>query len=116
MVEQPDFFICHASKDKDDVVRPMATQLMNTGASVWYDEFALRIGDSLRKKIDSALATASYGIVVLSPSFLKKEWPERELSGLVAREIAERKKIILPVYHNVIADDVRMRIPDDGDR
>lgn len=116
VVEQPDFFICHASEDKDQVVRQLATCLSNSGASVWYDEFALTLGDSLRKNIDKALAKARYGLVILSPSFLKKEWPERELSGLVAREIAERRKIILPVYHNVTSDDVRRFSPPLADK
>jgi len=116
VVEQPDFFICHASEDKDSVVRQLATRLSNSGASVWYDEFALTLGESLRKNIDKALATARYGLVILSPSFLKKEWPERELSGLVAREIAERRKIILPVYHNVTGDDVRRFSPPLADK
>jgi hypothetical protein len=116
VVEQPDFFICHASEDKDQVVRQLVTQLSNSGASVWYDEFALTLGDSLRKNIDKALATARYGLVILSPSFLKKEWPERELSGLVAREIAERRKIVLPVYHNVTGDDVRRFSPPLADK
>jgi hypothetical protein len=112
----PHFFICHAGEDKKDVVRPLAVQLSKTGASVWYDEFVMTLGDSLRKNIDKALATARYGIVVLSPHFLRKEWPERELSGLVAREIAEKRKIILPVYHNVTPEDVRRFSPPLADK
>jgi len=98
-VQQPDFFICHASEDKDQVVRQLATYLSNAGASVWYDEFALTLGDSLRKNINKALATARYGLVILSPSVFKKEWPEREFSGLVAREIAERRKMRFNAAH-----------------
>jgi hypothetical protein len=104
--EQLQFFICHASEDKEKVVRSLVRSLQDRGASVWYDEFAMSVGDSIRRNIDEALASAKYGIVVLSPSFLKKEWPKRELDGLVAREIAERRKIILPVYHEVTAHKV----------
>ena len=47
-----DVFICHTTEDKADVVRPLATALDDAGLRVWYDEFELRIGDSLRRKID----------------------------------------------------------------
>jgi hypothetical protein len=46
-----DVFISHASEDKDAVVRPLASALRKARLNVWYDEFELRIGDSLRKKM-----------------------------------------------------------------
>ncbi|GAG97464.1 unnamed protein product, partial [marine sediment metagenome] len=46
-----DVFISHASEDKHEIVRPLANALINEGLDVWYDEFTLRIGDSLRQKI-----------------------------------------------------------------
>ncbi len=55
---QYDVFISHASEDKDDVVRPLAHALQDRGLAVWYDEFELRIGDSLRRKIDRGLANS----------------------------------------------------------
>jgi hypothetical protein len=51
-----DVFISHASEDKDSIVRPLAEALIAENLQVWYDEFTLRIGDSLRRKIDSGLA------------------------------------------------------------
>jgi hypothetical protein len=47
-----DFFICHASEDKDDVAMPLFEELKNRGYEVWYDEFSLRVGDDLRREID----------------------------------------------------------------
>ena len=101
-----DVFICHASEDKDGFVRPLAEALRSHHLEVWYDEFALNVGDSLREAIDRGLAESRYGIVVLSPSFFRKRWPKRELNGLVAREIAEDRGMILPVWHHVDLDDV----------
>jgi hypothetical protein len=59
----------HASEDKDSFVRPLADELVGRGLSVWYDEFTLMIGDSLRQSIDKGLAQSRYGVVVLSPYF-----------------------------------------------
>ena len=60
-------FISHASDDKDLFVRPLAHALKAHGLKVWYDEFSLRPGDSLRRSIDRGLAECIAGLVVLSP-------------------------------------------------
>lgn len=67
-----DVFISHASEEKEDVVRPLANALKEKGMSVWYDEFELKIGDSLRRKIDQGLSKSRFGIVVISKSFIQK--------------------------------------------
>ena len=110
-----DVFICHASEDKESFVRPLANRLRAEGLKVWYDDFTLQLGDSLRQCIDHGLASSRFGIVVLSPDFLRKNWPQRELDGLVAREVAG-KKVILPIWHNVTVDDIRRRSPTLADR
>ena len=77
-----DVFIGHASEDKDDFVRSLAERLRHEGLRVWYDDFTLTVGDSLRRSIDRGLARSRYGVVVISPNFLRKEWPQKELDGL----------------------------------
>ena len=49
---QYDYFISHASEDKDLIARPLAHFLKTASFNVWYDEFALKLGDSLRASID----------------------------------------------------------------
>ncbi|MGD9850425.1 MAG: toll/interleukin-1 receptor domain-containing protein [Nitrospirales bacterium] len=111
-----DVFISHASEDKDSIARPLYTALVAKGISVWFDEATLELGDSLRQKIDDGLARCRYGIVILSPRFLAKEWPQRELDGLVARETASGEKAILPVWHEIEAQDLRKYSPTLADR
>jgi TIR domain/Domain of unknown function (DUF1883) len=101
-----DVFICHAGEDKDEVVRPLAHALRARDVEVWYDEFVLKIGDSLRRKIDKGLIACRFGVVVLSPSFFGKGWPNHELDGLVIREVAGNRQLILPIWHNVTKADV----------
>jgi hypothetical protein len=110
-----DFFISHASEDKESFVRPLANTLIKNGIKVWYDEFQLQIGDSLRKKIDEGLKFSKYGIVVLSRDFFNKNWPEYELNGLVAREM-DGIKVILPIWHNVTRDEVLSFSPTLADK
>lgn len=100
-----DVFISHASEDKEEVVRPLAIALREAGLSVWYDEFELRIGDSLRRKIDRGLGSSRFGVVVLSKAFFGKGWPEYELDGLVTRTLSG-EQILLPIWHNVSKREV----------
>jgi hypothetical protein len=105
-----DVFISHSTEDKADFVRPLANALRNSGVSVWFDEFSLKMGDSLRASIDFGLANSRYGVVVLSKSFFDKHWPIQELNGLSTRETAG-KSVILPVWHNITHEEVKERSP-----
>ncbi|MEH6732097.1 MAG: TIR domain-containing protein [Pseudoalteromonas distincta] len=112
---QHDVFISHASQDKDSFVRPLAKELTELGFDVWYDESTLKIGDSLREKIDQGLSSSRYGIVVLSESFFSKNWPQYELNGLVAREM-QGGKVILPIWHKISKDEVLSFSPTLADK
>lgn len=103
--ETYDVFISHASEDKDTIVRSIATALSELGLKVWYDEFTLRIGDSLRQKIDKGLANSRVGLVVLSPFFISKGWTNYELDGIVTRTI-NGEQILLPIWHNITKQEV----------
>lgn len=100
MTKEWDVFISHASEDKDTFVRPLAQALDQLGVKVWYDEFTLRLGDSLSSSIDKGLARSRFGLVVISESFIGKKWTERELQGLVAGTIAG-ETTILPIWLGV---------------
>jgi hypothetical protein len=101
-----DVFLCHAGEDKDAIARPLAERLRQKQWQVWFDEFELTVGDSLRHKIDEGLTISKYGVVILSRAFFGKGWPERELNGLTARETATGDKVILPIWHDVTSGDI----------
>ena len=100
-----DVFISHASEDKETIVRSLVTELVRQGLEVWYDEFTLRIGDSLRQKIDKGLARSRVGLVVLSSSFIAKGWTNYELDGIVTRAVSG-EQLLLPIWHNITKQDV----------
>lgn len=110
-----DFFISHASEDKEDFVRDLAEALSLKNFKVWYDESELMIGDSLRKKIDDGLSRCKFGIVVISPNFVQKRWTEYELNGMVAREM-NGQSLILPIWHNISMDQVLKYSPSLADK
>ena len=110
-----DAFISHASEDKEEFVRSLAEALQERGISVWYDEFELKVGDSLRRSIDKGLAKSRFGIVVLSSAFFAKNWTQYELDGLVAKEM-EGGKVILPIWHKISKDEVMSYSPSLADK
>jgi hypothetical protein len=101
-----DVFVSHASEDKEAIATPLAEALRANGLRVWYDDFSLRLGDSLRESIDRGLARSRYGVVILSGHFFSKHWPTQELNGLATREVGSQK-VILPVWHGVGFTEVR---------
>ncbi len=115
MEKDYDVFISHASEDKESIVRSLSISLKERGLSVWYDEFELRIGDSLRRKIDRGLANSRFGIVVISRDFIRKGWPNYELDGLVTRAV-DGQQILLPIWHNVTRDEVLEYSPSLADK
>ena len=108
--DSKDFFISHASEDKDSFVRDLVLALEERGASVWYDEFELKVGDSLRREIERGLTNSRFGIVVLSTHFFAKEWPQRELDGLFTLD-ANGDIRILPIWHRISKDEVLRHSP-----
>ena len=95
-----DLFISYATEDKQDAAIPLFNALERAGMTVWFDINELKIGDSIREKIDSGLVACQYGVVILSPNFIAKQWPKRELNALFALEEDGRSRI-LPVWHNL---------------
>jgi hypothetical protein len=110
-VPEHDVFISHASEDKEEFVRELAETLTNVyGLNVWYDEFSIKWGDSLRNVIDKGLSNSRYGVVVISRNFIKKGWTNYELDGLFQIEMT-KGKTILPIWHDITKDEVQKFSP-----
>lgn len=100
-----DVFISHASEDKESFVRELAHELKHSGLNVWYDEFSLSAGDSLRESIDRGISSSLVGIIVLSRAFFKKNWPRNELNGLFT-VATNQNKALVPIWLGVTAIEV----------
>lgn len=110
-----DVFISHASEDKVAVARPLREALEGFGVRVWFDEFQMGIGDSLRRKIDQGLARSAFGVVILSEHFFSKGWPQYELDGMVTRSVSGEQNL-LPIWHKVTRDEVMAESPSLADK
>lgn len=104
-----DFFICHATEDKEIVARPLAEKLDELGLDVWYDEFSLQWGRNLMKTIGKGINESRFGIVIFSPNFFEKKWAQLELDGLVQKLNLDNGEI-LPLLYNMTYEEFKKRL------
>lgn len=110
-----DVFISHATEDKETVARPLRDALTKLGVTVWLDETQMRLGHSLRRKIDDGIRSSRFGVVILSDSFFRKGWTNHELDGLVTRTVAGQQSL-LPIWHDLTANEVIAYSPSIADK
>ena len=100
-----DVFISHASIDKLAAVNDIRNELNSLGINVWYDSDRITWGDSLKHIIDDGLQKCEFGIIVISRTYFKSKWCNKELQSLVERNANDDRKVILPLLLNVEIDE-----------
>lgn len=109
-----DVFLCHAWDDRKDAAKDLHDLLESKGVSVWFSEKDVLLGTSLLREIDKGLAKSRVGIVLVTPSFLKRIKGEgiadKELSALLARDL------LVPVVHDTTFEELREVSPLLGSR
>jgi len=115
--EKPLAFVCHDSRDKGDFARPIAKQLQIWQCPVWFDEFSLNIGDSLRENVERGIKESQKCILVLSPHFLANSgWTKTEFNAIFTKGIFEKNDVLLPVWCGVSHEQVYNYSPTLADR
>lgn len=115
--EKPLAFISHDSRDKEEIAKKLALALSSRMCPVWYDEYSLKVGDSLRESIEKGLKECRKCIFILTPNFLANGgWAKTEYQSIFTRELVERQKVILPVWAGVTSQDIYQYSPILADR
>lgn len=110
-----DVFLSHASEDKASVAIPLAQALQDRGVTVWLDKAELRIGDSLRRRIDRGLRSSRFAAVILSEHYFSKGWPQYEFDGIVTLTVDGRQSL-LPIWHEITREQVASHSPSLADK
>lgn len=107
-VEQPDLrdcFLCHAWDDRQAAAKDLYDALVAAGVKVWFSEKDLGLGVPMMRAIDKGLANSRIGLVLVTPSFLKRVAQEgvaeKELSALLA------SNRLVPIVHQTSYSDLR---------
>jgi len=115
--EKPLAFISYDSGDRENVAKPLALRLAAFGCPVWFDEFSLKMGDSLRESIERGLRECEKCVLIISPHFLANTgWTKTEFNAIFMREVHERQHVILPVWVGVTDAQVYAYSPTLADR
>ena len=109
MKDSIDVFLCHASEDKEAVVRPIARALAESHLTYWLDEHEILWGDSIVRKINSALSASKFVIAIISSNSLRKGWPTKELDSALARMVSSKRFRVLPLLVGVAGDRFRKK-------
>lgn len=92
----PKVFISYSHADRT-FVEKLAHELIQNRILVWWDEWEIKVGDSLLQKIEAGITSTSYLIVVLSTTSVASAWVQEELRAALTRQLQEKKTIVLPV-------------------
>ena len=92
-----DVFLCHASEDKEGIVRPVANALELAGIDVWVDEKQIVWGESILDKVNEGLRISKFVMVIMTESFLKKKYPKREMEIALNQEMSTGVNRVLPL-------------------
>ena len=90
----PRVYLAHASEDHATLAKPLAERLMANGINVWLDEWEIRAGDSLRRKMEEGLADCTHFVVILTPNSLHKPWVETEIDAGFVPAVGGKSRFI----------------------
>lgn len=98
-------FLCHAWDDRQGSAKELYDLLVGRGVSVWFSENDIGLGEPFLRAIDKGLAKSRIGIVLVTPSLLKRVpsggVADKELSVLLQRDQ------LIPIMHNTTYDALR---------
>lgn len=101
-----DVFVSYASEDRETIARPLVEALRAHGFSVWFDDYTIGAGDNLEQAITAGVRNARYGVIIISRSYLEKDWPRREMLTLWMHETRVERTVVLPVLHGLSSEEV----------
>jgi hypothetical protein len=84
---KPKVFLSHSKKDKL-FVEKIANNLKTCGVNVWYDEWEIPPGESIRKKIfEDGITSCDLFFIYLTANSIPSYWVQKELDGALIHEI-----------------------------
>lgn len=86
-------YLAHASEDKA-IARPLAEGLMAHGIEVWFDEWEIGYGDSLRRRMEQGLGNCTHFVVLLTATSVGKRWVNEEIDAGLMRAVEGQAKFI----------------------
>jgi hypothetical protein len=91
-----DVFLVHAGPDKD-LALALYISLTALGVECFLDIACLDVGSKYENTLRATLASCGVGLIIVSPHFFEREWPQAEAEALLRREDCD----VIPVFRTV---------------
>lgn len=91
-----DVFLSYSSKDRK-IVRGIADLLKQDGLQVWFDEWEIRPGDSIPKKIDEGLDNSRILVFCMSANAFGSDWAALESGTFRFRDPLNNDRRLIPL-------------------
>lgn len=78
------------------IARRIADKLRGAGLRIWFAEWDLQQGDSIVSRINEAVFTSDFLLVLLSPNSINSQWVQNELYAALSRELHTRAITVIP--------------------
>jgi len=115
--ERPLAFSSYASSDREAIAEPLALALNSGQCPVWFDQYAMRVGDRLEGTLLKGIDDCLRCIVILSERYLANQrWARWEFERIAEREKREVYSLIIPVRCGVTDRQVQEFSPILADR
>ena len=107
-------FLSYNQADKQ-VARTLGQNLLMRGVDIWFDEWTIRVGESLSHRIQDGILSSDYFIILLSSNSVASSWVQQELVAAISLRIASKANFILPVVLDdceiplFLRDTIRLR-------
>ena len=95
-----DFFVSHATADKNDIVDSLVFELKKRNITVWYDKDIICYGNDINKEIDYGLKHSICLILIVTKHFFDSKWVFFEFGRYSTYEKAR----IIPVIYDISSE------------
>jgi len=85
-------FISHSSKDKEFVSRLAKDLRTRSGIDAWLDQWEIKPGDRIPKRVEQGLSEAEVLVLILSPDSVNSEWVGWERDAWLSMQIDEERR------------------------
>ena len=106
--ERPKFFLSYASQNKESLALPLAMALQTRGVRIWFDEYEIKPGDSIRETIELGLKSCERCVLLLTKEYLEnRRMAKAEFESIFQREQVEgSNNLFVPIWVGVSREEV----------
>lgn len=101
MKENLTVFICFSAKDRYTIAEPIVHHLKNYGIDIWYDRYAMVLGDNrIEKNLKEGAENCNYSLIIISENTIKSKCAMEEIN-IVKERYHSGNVTVFPVLYEI---------------